>query len=100
MKFFRCRRFPAAVLLAAAAATLAAATPLAAASSKFDNSLRYSSKESQASPGLYFDPESGTFRERPPDPKVMRALGGRKVGNPPANVGDKEHERYFFYIPE
>ena len=40
----------------------------------YHSDLRYSSKGQQASPGLYFDPESGTFRATPPDPPLVRRI--------------------------
>ena len=46
-----------------------------ASSSKYDD-RRFSEigKGSQASPGLYFDPDSGTFRNTPPEAPLVRSL--------------------------
>ena len=44
------------------------------ASEAYREDLRWSSKGSQASPGLYFDPHSGTFRESPPDALLVRSI--------------------------
>ena len=49
-----------ATMLAVAAAAAAVADPVDKAH------LRTSPKSSQASPGLYFDPASGQFRQKPP----------------------------------
>ena len=64
---------------------LSEANPDAAA--KYDNQLRYSSKSSQASPGLYFDPESGTFRSKPPAAPLQRSLSQEELSR---NAADKD----------
>ena len=57
-----------ATILAVAAAATAFANPVATAlADPVDKAhLRTSPKSSQASPGLYFDPASGQFRQKPP----------------------------------
>ena len=57
-----------AAVLAVAAAATAVADPVATAlADPVDKAhLRTSPKSSQASPGLYFDPASGQFRQKPP----------------------------------